>query len=265
MENPPIAQKRAFDWLCAVLVLFGVLCLGVSVPATVDMARVTHDEYGAYLLVFVLEVMALFSLLAPIWVPSWEEEFSRTALVLLSATTLGNFAAGWNYIWSQTEYGAFWLWVRDANVFGFHLPAILLVLALSASVPFGMKFFIGLAVKRYRENELEHSPEAVAQRMVEPFQVQVLAVQRMQEQLLGLTEQFTTPLVLPADTRRLPVPPIPRQPTELPPEQPIPPSADVCSCGNPLTLSDRAVCGRDKWLRLLQGQVICKECREKQR
>jgi hypothetical protein len=106
--------------------------------------------------------------------------------------------AGWNFLWTRNDLPTLWKGLRDYELIGGFYPfAVLLVGLLSAAVPFGMKFFIGLAIQRYRENEMEHTPEAVAQRMVEPFAVQVIATRMMQEQMLALTGQFNNPLILP--------------------------------------------------------------------
>ncbi len=198
----PSQVKRRFDTLCWAFVLAGLLCLGASIPATFAMVSVAHNTAGAIMLMLVLELMAFFSLLAVLWVPNWKQEFERIAWVLLSITTLANYAAGWDFVWSRPseELSTFWRGMRDYWILSpsFNPFTIVLVAVLSALVPYGIKFFLGLAVKRYRENEMEHSPEAVAARMVEPMQVQILAVRSMQEHLLQMTSAFGNPLVLPA-------------------------------------------------------------------
>lgn len=197
--QPTVKARSALDWLCWTLIVFGALCLAASVPNTFTMVRVAHDDFGSAILVVVLEVMAFFALLAPLWVPAWAKTFDRIAYVLLGITTLGNYAGGWNYVWTHSEMGPFWMSIRDWRepIFGLPLATILLVGVLSGLVPFAMKFFISLAIKRYRENELDTSPEAVAKRAIEPFVVQVVATRMMQEQILGLSSQFHEPLVLP--------------------------------------------------------------------
>ena len=200
MTQPTTKAQSALDWLCWVLIVFGGLCLVASIPQTFTMVRVAHDEFGSAILVVVLEVMAFFALLAPLWVPAWSKTFDRIAYVLLGITTLGNYAGGWNYVWTHNEVGPFWMSIRDWRepIFSLPLATILLVGTLSGLVPFAMKFFISLAIKRYRENELDRSPDAVAQRAIEPVLVQIIATRRLQEQLMGLTAQFNNqPLVLP--------------------------------------------------------------------
>jgi hypothetical protein len=198
VNQPIVKTHRAFDWLCWVLVIFASLCLAASVPQTFTMVRVAHDDWGSSILVVVLEVMAFFALLAPLWVPAWTKTFDRIAYTLLGITTLGNYAGGWNFVWTNKELAPFWagiIYWRDP-VLDLPLATILLVGVLSGLVPFAMKFFVFLAIKRYRENEIEHTPEAVAARMVEPFQVQILATKLMNQHLLGLTGQVDAPLVM---------------------------------------------------------------------
>lgn len=185
-------KTRRFDLLSWAFVVAAFLFMVVSIPATFAMTSVAHSQYMAFAMVAVLEVLAFGSKLGSRWVPSWSVTLDRITKVLLSITTVANFGAGVDYLWKNDLTG-FWGAVRNYRVYGFNPGALAIVLVLSALVPVGIYIFLSLFCKRQAELEVLHTPEAAADRVLEPVILQLKTVGRLTKELRLLNETLLLP------------------------------------------------------------------------
>lgn len=208
--------KRRLDLLSWSFVAAAVLCVTVSLPATYQMATLTHSPELAVALVAVLEVMAFGAKLGSRWVPSWEQTLDSITKALLSLVLVGNFADGWTSLHREPLEG-FWSVVAGFDPWGLPVGAALIVGPLSAMVPVGTYLFLSLFVKRQRELDAENDPEREVERRLAPVvaQLQVIGeLDRQLAELLNQRQQLYQPVLPPPE----PVFPAPRL-DEPPPER----------------------------------------------
>lgn len=182
-------KNRLPDGLSVGFILVAVFSLLVSVPATFQVAEITHRHtFGAVLVVLLAEVMAFGSKLATRWFPSWYKPLNTFAGVMLASAVLPNAIEGWEALW-RPEVDGTWAAIRDTSLFGFPFFAVLIVLVWAALPPVGVYLALTFWVRRQFELETAHTPEAVVERRLQPIIIEMDVQQRLDEQLLKLFEQ----------------------------------------------------------------------------
>lgn len=187
--EPTQMKKRPLDLLSWGFFLAASICLGISVPATYNVAALTHkDGLGAGLVVLVMELLAFAAKAGTRWFPSWAKTLDRIAIGLLAAAILPNFGEGWGALMTAAA-SPFWAAVRDYSVWGLRPGAILLVFVWASLPPVGVYFFLAFFVKRQQELELIDTPEAVVERRLKPVIVELEVMKSLDARLLTIVEE----------------------------------------------------------------------------
>jgi DNA-directed RNA polymerase subunit RPC12/RpoP len=185
-------RRQRVDGLSVGLLLAAVAFLLISVPATYNAALISthYGVVGAVLRVFVLELLAFGAKVGTRYFPEWEKPLDWFAILMLSITTLINFADEWTALWRpEVELGLAWGAIRDFALFGVPVGAVLMAFVWSALAPTGVYFALTFWTKRQRQLEALENPETLVDRRLGPLIVEMEVQERFDERLLGLLAQ----------------------------------------------------------------------------
>jgi hypothetical protein len=275
--QPPAHKKRSLDALSSFLLIFALICLAVSVPATYGVAALTHSSaLGAALVVLIFEGMAFGAKILTRFYLLWDKPLDWLARGLLTAAVLPNFVEGWSALYRATEVASAWAAVRDFSLWGVPAGAALLVGVWAALPPFGVYLSLSGWVKRHRELELEQTPTSAVERRLAPITAELAFQQELDRKMEALVEQrraFAAKLLSQLPAPAVPFGPVdaappsvltlPREAESFPAPVEVIPNEVCADCGVALNPGAKGAAIKQARKAGADGKLRCASCRNR--